>query len=312
MKIGFIKPNYPYEKRVAVLPEHIVNSPNELIIEQNFGEYLDIQDEAYSKVGAKIESREHIFATCDIIFCMKLIQESDYDKLREGQTIIGWTHPTGSGTTFMQNQAIPKKLIIVDLDNIYPAVYYLGKKYPISFIKPNFIWRNSYNAGLCAVYHAVLAHGILPDSNTKVAVLSIGNVSQGAVASISKFNTNTRIFYRKTMHLFYETLEEYDIIINGIEVENSNEHILTKEQQKRLKKGCYIIDAAADAGNAIEGTHYTTIGNPIYEENGLYFYVVNNAPSILFRETSRAISESFAKVVYNADIRTFLDLIRNE
>jgi N5-(carboxyethyl)ornithine synthase len=240
---------------------------------------------------------------------MKLIQPSDYDKLREGQMIIGWTHPTGSGTKFMIEQAIPKKLIIVDLDNIFPAVYYMRKKYPIDFIKPYFIWKNSYNAGLCAVYHAVLAHGILPDSNTKVAVLSIGNVSQGAIASISKFNTNTRIFYRKTMHLFYDTLEEYDIIISGIEVEDPNNHILTFEHQKRLKRGCFIIDAAADAGNTIEGTHYTTIADPIYEDRGLFFYEVNNAPSILFRETSKWISESFSKVVYNFDIQKYYNII---
>jgi len=311
MKLGFIKPNYPFEKRVAVLPEDIANSPNELIIEHDFGEYLNISDDEYLSVGAKIENRETIFASCDIIFSMKLIQETDYDKLRERQTIIGWTHPTGSGTRFMQEQAIPKKMIIIDLDNISPAVFYNGEKFPIPFIKPNFVWRNSYNAGLCSVYHAVLAHGILPDSNTKVAVLSIGNVSQGALASISKFNTDTRVFTRKTMQHFYDTLEEYDIIISGIEVANPQEHILTKEQLKRLKKGCLIIDAAADAGNSIEGTHYTTIGEPIYEEDGLFFYVVNNSPSILFRETSKAISKSFAKEVYNANLQKYFNLISN-
>ena len=141
--------------------------------------------------------------------------------------------------------------------------------------------------------------------------MSIGNVSQGALASISKFNTDTRVFTRKTMQHFYDTLEEYDIIISGIEVANPQEHILTKEQLKRLKKGCLIIDAAADAGNSIEGTHYTTIGEPIYEEDGLFFYVVNNSPSILFRETSKAISKSFAKEVYNANLQKYFNLISN-
>lgn len=308
MKIGFIKPNYPFEKRVAVLPQDIIGSPNELIVETNFGEYLGIKDEEYVAAGAKIDTRENIFANCDVLFSMKLIQPSDYDKLREGQTVIGWVHPTGSGTEFMKLQALPKKLKIVDLDNIYPSIYYMGKSMQIPFVTPNFIWKNSYNAGLCAVYHAVLAHGILPDSNTKVAVLSIGNVAQGAIASISKFNTNTRIFYRKTMQNFYDTLEDYDIIISGIEIGPNDKPVLSLEHQKRLKRGCFIIDAAADAGNTIEGTHYMTIGDPIYEENGLYFYEVNNAPSILYRETSKAISESFSKIVYNADIQKYLDL----
>lgn len=310
MKIGFIKPNYPFEKRVAMLPNDIVESPNEIIIENNFGEFLDIPDSEYFKVGAKIMSRNDIFSTCDVIFSMKLIQESDYNKIRNNQIIIGWTHPTGSGLDFMNQQVYPKNLKIIDLDNIYPSVYYNGKVVRIPSIPSNFIWKNSFNAGLCAVYHAILKHGILPNSNTKVAVLSIGNVSQGAIASISKFNTNTRVFYRKTMNAFYDSLSDYDIIINGIEVENPQNHILTLAQQKQLKKGCLIIDAAADAGNAIEGTHYTTIGEPIYEENGLYYYVVNNAPSILYRESSKCISDAFAKYIYNANIEEIINLIK--
>ena len=129
-----------------------------------------------------------------------------------------------------------------------------------------------------------------------------GNISVPIVTN------NTRIFYRKTMQNFYDTLEDYDIIISGIEIGPNDKPVLSLEHQKRLKRGCFIIDAAADAGNTIEGTHYMTIGDPIYEENGLYFYEVNNAPSILYRETSKAISESFSKIVYNADIQRYLDL----
>lgn len=309
MKIGIIKPNYPNEKRVAIFPNDIINSSNELIIENNFGEYLGISDVEYLSAGAKIKSREEIFRECKVVFSLKLIQESDYNLLQEGQIIIGWTHPNGSGSDFMKTQALPKSLVIVDLDNISPAVYYSGKRYPIDFIESNFIWRNSYNAGICSVLHAIVTHGILPNSDTTVAVLSIGNVSQGAIATISKFNADTRVYYRKTMKLFYESLGKFDIIINGIELDKTQKHILTKEDLSKLKKGCLIIDAAADAGNAIEGTHYTDISKPIYEEDGIFYYVVNNSPSILYRESSAYISKIFSEVVFNFDIEKFLDLI---
>ncbi len=63
-----------------------------------------------------------------------------------------------------------------------------------------------------------------------------------------------------------------------------------------LKLGAWIIDAAADAGRAIEGTKYTSIDNPIYtDEQGHTFYVVNNSPSLLYRESSEAVSEGYAK-----------------
>ena len=310
MKIGFITPNYPFEKRVAILPKQVSECPNEIIIEKGFGATMDIADQEYMDAGAKIMTRVNIFAQCDIIFSLKLIQPSDYDLIREGQIIVGWTHPSGSGKEFMESQAIPKKLVMIDLDNIYPSIYYGGNAYRIPFIQPNFIRKNSVTAGKAAVLHALMSYGQLPTSNTNVAILSAGNVSQGAFETISKFNANVRIFYRRTMPDFYNTIDQYDIIINGIEVDNPNLHIITKEQLLQVREGCLIIDAAADAGNAIEGTHYATMGEPIYRLAKAIIYCVNNAPSVLYRTASKDISEAFADVFYNKEIQPFLDLIK--
>lgn len=308
MKLGFIKPNYPNEKRVALLPEDIINFENEIIVEKGFGEYLDISDQDYIDAGCQVLPREEVFAICEAIFSLKLIQESDYDLLRKGQMIIGWTHPTGSGSNFMKLQAIPKELIIVDLDNIYPAIYYKDRKIDIDWIPQNFVSGNSFYAGYAATMHALISYGSIPDSNTKVAVLASGNVSQGAFYAMSKLGSNVRLFYRKTMDEFKDHIGEFDIIINGIEVDQANTHIISKKELKRVKKNCLIIDAAADAGNAIEDTRYTTIDNPIYKEDGIYYYEVNNAPSIYYRNASNLISKSFSKHVYKPDVSKFYEL----
>lgn len=309
MKLGFVIPTYSGEKRVALLPEHINNFDNELVLEHGFGSNLDIDDSEYVKKGCLFATREDIFASCEAIFCLKLLQKEDYKLIRNGQLIIGWTHPTGSGKDFYNMVAMEKKLTIVDLDNIYPTVYCGDKHVSIPFIKKNFIWRNSFYAGVASVQHALLSYGMLPDSNTKVAVLANGSVSQGAYNYISKYNVDVRMFYRKTMNEFYQTINEYDVIINGIEVDDSTKHIISKNDLKSIKKGCLIIDSAADAGNAIEGTHYTCITDPLYKEGGLYFYEVNNAPSLLFRESSNEISKSFSEWVYRKDVKQFLELL---
>lgn len=309
MKLGFIKPTYPGEKRVALLPEHITpDFENELIIETGYGSNLGIDDVEYASKGCRIDSRSNIFQECDTIFCLKLIQKEDYNNLRDGQMIIGWTHPTGSGTEFYKNVACKKNLRIIDLDNIYPTAHLGDKHIPIPFIKKNFIWKNSFYAGIASVQHALLHFGLYPDSETKIAVLASGSCSQGAYNFISKFNADVRMFYRKTMNEFYDTIGEYDIIINGIEVDSSVEHIITKDDLKRVKKGCLIIDSAADAGNAIEGTRYMSISEPMYEEEGLFFYEVNNAPSLLYRRTSYEISKSFSEWVYKKDVKQFWNI----
>jgi len=310
MKLGFIKPNYPNEKRVALLPKDIMNFENEIIVERGFGHYLDISDEEYIDRGCQVLSRREIFERCEAIFSLKLIQKTDYEFLRKGQMIIGWTHPTGSGYDFMNSQAIPKELIIVDLDNIYPAIYHKKRKVDIEWIPKNFVSGNSFNAGYAATMHALMSYGLIPDSNTKIAILSPGNVSQGAFYAISKFGAKVRLFYRKTMEEFKNSIGEFDVIINGIEVDEPNTHIINKKELEKVKKNCLIIDAAADAGNAIEGTKYTTIDYPIYQEDGVYYYVVNNAPSIFYRNASQLISESFSKHIYKPNVYKFIDLAK--
>lgn len=310
MRFGFIIPSYPGEKRVALLPQHIDNFENELIIEYGFGHTLDIDDAEYAKQGCEFASRSDIFSNCDAIFCLKLLQNEDYSMLRDNQMIIGWTHPYGSGKNFYENVAKKKHLTIVDLDNVYPSVYYLDKRTIIPFIPRDFIWRNSFWAGIASVQHALMTLGYYPDSNTKVAVLANGNVSQGAYNYISKFGVDIKMFYRKTMNEFYNTIHEYDVIINGIEVDGTTKHIITKKDLLNVKKGCILIDSAADAGNAIEGTRYTSIQDPVYKENGLWFYEVNNAPSLLFRKTSYEISKAFSEHVYKHNVNRFLNIIK--
>ena len=309
MKLGLIIPSFPGERRVALLPEHVDNFNNELIVEHNFGMSLGISDEDYEAVGCKIGSREEIFLNCDAIFSLKLIGEQDYKYLRKNHMIIGWTHPFGSGKKFMEEQANIKDLIIVDLDNVHPTVYYNDTAKRIAWIPPNFVKDNSFIAGYSSTLHALLNFGDIPDNNTNIAILGSGNVSQGAFCAISKFSNNITLFYRKTMDQFISSSHKFDIIINGIELDKAGLHILTLDQQKKLKKNCLIIDASANAGKAIEGSVNTSIDDPIYKKDDVYYYVVNNSPSILFRQVSSKISKAFSENVYKEDVKIFKDLV---
>ncbi|MBO0438677.1 N(5)-(carboxyethyl)ornithine synthase [Vagococcus fluvialis] len=312
MKLGFIKSDFTNEQRVPLLPKDIKDFQNELYIETGFGESLNIPDQAYRDKNVTVLNRKDIFKTCDGIFSLKLIQPNDYPLIKNGQIIIGWTHPKGSGQSFMKNQAVPKELIVVDLDNIKPTVFFKNHEYPLSSIPSNFIYQNSFYAGYAGTIHALISYGFFPDEQTKIAVLGSGNVSQGSFHAISKFSSNVRLFYRKTMPLFKEQLGEFDIIINGIEVGENGKPIISKNEQKKLKNNCFIIDAAADAGNAIEGTHATNIESPIYKENGHTFYVVPNTPSIAYRNISKIISQQFSQHIYSKDISQFITITHTE
>jgi len=309
MKLGFIKPNYPGEKRVALLPEDVNHFPDEIVIESGFGDYLEIKDIQYVEAGCTIAERSWIFAHCEGIFALKLIQPSDYPFLRANQTIIGWTHPRDSGTAFYNDICKPLNIKVVDLDNIAPSVYCQDQKYLIPFIPRNFVAKNSFIAGYSATVHALLTYGMILNSQTKIAVLSSGNVAQGAFSAAVKLGGDVRMYYRKTMPEFKAAIGDFDVIINGIEMDQPDQHLIARCDLKKMKTGALIIDAAADAGNTIEGTHYTHIAEPIYEEAGKFFYEVNNAPSLFYRSASKAISHAFSKDVYTHAIADYLKVI---
>lgn len=311
MKLGIIKPDFPGEKRVALLPDDMIGSANQLVIEDVFGKSLGISTDKYIAKGATIAPREAIFNGCDAIFSLKIIQPADFEKLREHQIIIGWTHPYDSPARPFMELAREKSLTIVDLDNIHPAIFYRDKVIPIPFIPKNFIWKNSFWAGYASVQHALLNFGLIPNSDTVAAVLSPGNTAQGAYNALSKFSCDTRMYYRKTISEFLEEIDTFDIIVNGIEVASQNEHIITRHDLTRVKKGCLFIDSAANADGAIEGTRYTTIEQPIYTESGLYFYEVDNVPSIYFRTISKYISKILSHYIFSPSIRRLIDLRDN-
>lgn len=308
MKLGIIKTHFPNERRIPLMPEDIKNFPNKIYIESGLGDQLGISDEEYLNHGAIVTSKETIFNECDGIFSLKIIQPEDYHLIRNEQIIIGWTHPLGSGKNFMKTQATPKKLIIVDLDNQYPSVYYNNLRTPITWIPSNFLKKNSFYAGYAGTLHALLAYGIIPTGKEKIAILGSGNASQGAFHAISKITSEVVMFYRRTLPEFKTEISKFDIIINGIEVGDDQSPIISIQEQYKIKKRSLIIDIAADAGNAIENNHFTTLENPLYYENNLYFYCVPNTPSLAYRTISPILSKQFSKYIYSENISIFRNI----
>lgn len=305
MKVGLVVPSYPNEKRVALLPEDIKAFPDELVVESGFGATMGISDVEYEKRGCRIFSREEIFNDCETIFALKLLQPIDYPLIRPGQMIVGWTHPTGSGVEFMKEQAVPKSLKIVDLDNAYPRLYYKDQIKDLDFLPRNFLFKNSFYAGFSSTMHAFLNYGAYPDPSMRIAVLGNGNTAQGVFHFLSKFTDNIRMFYRKTIPEFKAEISTFDVIVNGVEVDVPGFHLVTREDIAKTKPGCFFIDAAADAGNTIEGTRYTSIDKPMYEEDGRFFYEVNNSPSLIYRTSSKFLSRTFAESVFSQGFDRF-------
>ncbi|MBU5242605.1 N(5)-(carboxyethyl)ornithine synthase, partial [Lactococcus lactis] len=97
--------------------------------------------------------------------------------------------------------------------------------------------------------------------------------------------------------------------INGIEIGKDDDPILSLSEQKSLKKGTLIIDVAADAGNTIERTHFTSMDDPIYENDGKYYYVVPNTPSLIYRNVSQELSKILSENIFRKDCSRFIEKV---
>lgn len=308
MKIGFIKSRSDCEKRVVLLPQDIGGINDELYFEQSFGSSMAIEDDDYIRRGARIRSREELFDECDAIFTLRPIEEEDFELIRDNQTFIGWLAPETLGKHFYETVFQEKNLKIINTD-INATLYHKDQIIPVKWVKKYFAWDNSVLAGFAALYHATLSLGIMIRPRTRIAVLGTGNVSQGAFQLASQLGARVRLFYRSTIEDFKKTLGLWDIVISGIKLDDSVQYILSKEDQQQLKRGCLVIDAAGDAGRTFEGSHFSELCDPIYEEEGKYYYVVNNTPSLFYRSASEILSQAFRLHIFNHRIQDYLNLL---
>lgn len=295
MKIAYIKPSFLNEKRVGLLPQHLYycSPEDERRFERDYGKNLDISDDAYGE-GAGY-SRESLFAWADVIYCIKVPQPQDYQYFRENQTLVGWIHPFGaSGRHFREHCAEPKNMLLFDVTNRISIRISQGQIETLN-IPRDITHKNSIIAGYASMMQATVLRGGIT-KNDRVAVFGGGNVAYGVLKFLASQGIDPLLRRRSNIDLVRQEFQDYDIFINTVEISQGDSSIVTLEMLDSMKSTGWIIDSAADTGRAIQGTRATKIEDPIYQDKqGHTFYVVDNSPSLLYRESSEAVSEGYAK-----------------
>ncbi len=98
--VGVPKETFPGERRVALIADVVpsmIKSGAEVRVESGAGLAAGITDESYTKKGAKIATRDEIFAKCEVVFQVRTFGanpdagRADLGKMRAGQIVIGTT-----------------------------------------------------------------------------------------------------------------------------------------------------------------------------------------------------------------------------
>ena len=229
------------ERRRTLVPADIevIRHPEQIYIEDGYGDVLGYSNDDYSCQGVKIANRLEVLSK-DIV-------------------------------------ADPK---VGDAE-------YLGHCF----------WRNNEIAGEAAVFHAYMCHGVFP-YNTKAAVLGRGNIARGAVKTLNFMGAEVMQYDRKTENLFRQELGRYDVVVNAILWDTTrHDHIIYREDLKRMKHGAMIIDVSCDRNGGVETSIPTTIENPTYVIDGVTHYVVDHTPSLFWKTATETLSAEFVKYI---------------
>lgn len=279
--VGFVISHKENENRRAIIPDDVsfVKHKELLFIEKGYGNVLGYSDDDYISQGiGGVCSREEILKK--EIICDPKIGDAEYLERLHEQTIFGWVHA-------VQNREITDSLINSRLTAFaWEDMFEMGR---------HVFWRNNEIAGEAAIMHAYLLHGIFP-YNTKVAVLGRGNTARGAMRMLNDMGAKVCTYDRKTEKLFQKELGDFDVVVNAILWDTTRKnHIIYREDLKRMKRGAMIIDISCDRGGAIETSVPTGIESPDYLVDGIRHYVVDHTPALFYKSTSRSISNDVVK-----------------
>lgn len=280
--IGFPISLKENEKRRALIPSDIdrIKNRNYVYVEEGYGNVLGYSDQDYIDKGVNITSRSEILKK--EIICDPKIGDADYLSQLNNQIIYGWVHA-------VQNPEITEILVKNRLTAFAWEDMFEGGRHVF--------WKNNEIAGEAAIMHAYLCYGKFP-YNTKVAVLGRGNIARGAIKTLTMLGAEVSVYERKTEKLFQKELPMFDVIVNGILWDTKrNDHIIYKEDLKRMRKGAMIIDISCDQNGGIESCVPTTIDNPTYLEEGILHYNVDHTPSLFYKTISVNLSEIVSKSI---------------
>lgn len=281
--MGFLISTKENEKRRALLPEQIssIKNKSHLFFERGYGEILGYTDNDYVKQGAQVLSKDKILKKN--IICDPKVGDADYLlQLRKNQTIFGYIHA-------VQNKDITDKIVSKSLTAIaWEEMYDSGR---------HIFWRNNELAGEAAIMHAFLLYGRLP-YECKVAIIGRGNIARGAYRILSSLGAEIVVYDRNMEDLLRKEIADYDVIINCVLWDTRrNDHIIYREDVRRMKKNSMIIDVSCDKAGCIETSIPTTVDKPVYFAKGVLHYVVDHTPTLIFHTASKVFGDVLVRYI---------------
>ena len=324
MIIGTAKEIKNNEYRVAIIPENVtalVKKGHVALIETAAGEGSGIDDGQYAEEGAEIVGKGELFERSDVVLKVKEFFPEEYHLLREGLTVMTYIHSNAHAD--QTDALLQKKVIGISYEDVEHSGGFPLLK-PMSEIagKGGFIMALQHTQKIYGGPGVMLAN-VCGVRSPEITVIGAGNSGLGAAelaAALGNRVTVLDVSVEKLEHAknklpngveflisnernLTECLKRSDVLLNCVLwPKHRRDHLVTREMLRLMKPGALIVDIACDEHGAVETCRCTSHDDPVYVEEGITHYCVDNIPGAFPRTSTYALcNATFPYVLEMAD-----------
>jgi alanine dehydrogenase len=302
------------EYRVAITPSgvhELARNGHEVFIETGAGVGSSITNEDYVAAGAQIlGTAEDTWAAGDLILKVKEPVASEYDKMREGQTLFTYLH-------IAADRPLTEELVKRKVTGIaYETVELADRSLPLLAPMSEVAGRLAPQVGAHTLMRAqggrgVLMGGVSGVYAAKVVVIGAGVSGMNAAAIALGMQAEVLLLDRNVVKLraadaiyqghcqtvtsnAYEierAIADADMVIGAVLIPGAKAPtLITNEQVSRMKPGSVLVDISIDQGGCFEDSHATTHADPTYQVHNSVFYCVANMPGAVPHTSTYALT----------------------
>ena len=333
MRIGSVLENQKVEKRISITPDIVkkyISLGFEILLSENYGHHLGIDDEEYIKLGVKFSKNDNeILSSSDIIVQLGMLPDDKISKIKENQIFIGVLNPYENKDKL---ELLVKKINLFSLE-LLPRIT-RAQSMDILSSQANLAGYKavieSFTNFEKAIPMMMTAAGTIPAA--KVLIVGAGVAGLQAIATAKRmgaivFATDVRMaskeqveslggkfltvegsenleteggyakeasedFKKKQEHLLSETLKKIDIVICTALIPGKKAPLIIKDSMiVNMQPGSVIYDLAAIQGG---NTAFTEV-DKIVEKNGVKIMGESN----ILNKLPISASSLYAKNMFN-------------
>jgi alanine dehydrogenase len=301
MIVGVPKEIKVHESRVAITPEGVsefVHAGHSVLIQDGAGVASAITNEDFKQAGATIvATADDVWQKADLVLKVKEPIESEYLKMRKGQTLFTYLHLAASkvctdalvasGTTAIAYETVEVNGTLPLLAPMSEVAGRLATQVGATALQKPHGGRGVLLGGVPGVApgRVVVIGGGVAGLNSAVIALGMGADVTVFDRSISRLQHIDTVYMGRiktlvaSKHAIEREVKQADLVIGAVLVHGAKApKLVSNALVAQMKSGSVLVDIAIDQGGCFEDSKATTHAEPTYTVHNSVFYCVANMP----------------------------------